>query len=190
LAGSGDSVRAGVSATICSTAGLRVDVDSRGELRVVACVGTGGGVPVLAEIESGGSVRVGVTAAVCSKAGPRVDVEPRDELEVGPCTGIRCVLRVSAGPESSGSVLIDFREGVKASTGLLVDPGDKLEAVACAGTSVGVPDLAETEFGGGDLVGITAAGVPSAGLRLGPTTGIEPGITVGAGPRALVGDAV
>jgi hypothetical protein len=109
---------------------------------------------------------------------------------VGACTGIRCVVRVSAGPESSGSVLIGFREGVKASTGLLVDPGNQLEGVACAGTSVEVPDLAETEFGGGDLVGITVVGVPSAGLRLGPTTGIEPGITVGAGPRALAGDAV
>ena len=100
------------------------------------------------------------------------------------------MVRVSPGPESIGGVLIGFSEGVEASTGLLVDLGDKLEVVACAGTSVGVPDLAETEFGGGDLVGITLMGVPSAGLRLGPTTGIEPGITVGAGPRALAGDAV
>jgi hypothetical protein len=79
--------------TLCSTAGLRVDVDARVELGVVACAGTGDLIRVLAKITSS-SVGVGGAATLCSTAGLRLDVDADDALGSAACAGAGAVVPI------------------------------------------------------------------------------------------------
>ena len=66
-----------------------------------------------------------------------------------------------------------------------VDAGDDPGMVVCGGTGLGFLALYEIGFGGSDPAAGAAASAPSAKLRLGPMTGIGPGIAVGAGLGAF-----
>jgi hypothetical protein len=70
----GGGVRAGGTAARGPSAGLRLGVDTGGELRAVACAGTSGGVTVLAGAEPSNSFRSELKTGVEASAGVRVDV--------------------------------------------------------------------------------------------------------------------
>ena len=153
-------------------------------VELVGSVGTGAVASVMAG--SGDTGRAGVAGAVGAVP---------DLAEAVACAGTDATLPVLAKTESGDSV----RAGVVATRGSTAglradvdvdadaDAGDELDAVGCTGIGVGVPDLGGAELGGGDLVGVTTARTPSAGLRLGPMPGIGPGVTVCVGAGGVVG---
>jgi hypothetical protein len=147
---SGDSVRAGVTATRGSTAGLRVGVGAGAgdELVAVGCAGIGVGVPDLGGAELGGGDLVGVTAARAPSAG----------LRLGPMTGIGPGVTVGVGPG--------------ALAGGVAGIGEETGRAACAGAIwIGV--------GGTETVAVVRFGVP-VGLKSGCRSGVTAALALAA----------
>jgi hypothetical protein len=151
LAGTEPSIsfRSALRTGVEASAGSRVDVDAEDEFGAVGCAGTSGGVLVLTGTESVVAAAEGVVVVVCAQ----VDgVVPALAITKSGGGGVRVGATAARGPS--------------AVLRLIVDAGDELGTLACAGTSGDVPVLAGTEFSNSFRSALRKGVEASAGLRI------------------------